>query len=119
MTARERKRRGNGVRSGIGRIGGLLVTRVDARSANVASGGIAFYVLNRGVARRQLFEKPTDYEAFEHVLREALDESRMRVCSPMRWPDWRLLLPPRLGCCPIRRTFGNLVDMSPSCRSVP
>ena len=81
MTARERKRRGNGVRSGIGRIGGLLVTRVDARSANVASGGIAFYVLNRGVARRQLFEKPTDYEAFEHVLREALDESRMRVCA--------------------------------------
>jgi hypothetical protein len=58
-----------------------LVTRVDARTANVASGGIVFYVLNRGVALMQLFEKPTDYEAFEHVLRETPDESPMPVCA--------------------------------------
>jgi hypothetical protein len=42
---------------------------------------MVFHVLNGGVARMQLFEKPTDYEAFEHVLRETLDESPTRVCA--------------------------------------
>jgi hypothetical protein len=51
------------------------------RRAKVASNGMIFHVLNRGVARMQLFEKPTDYQASEHVLRETLDESRMQVCA--------------------------------------
>jgi hypothetical protein len=51
------------------------------RTARVALGGMVFRVLNRGVARTQLFEKPTDYEAFEHILRETLDEPPMRVCA--------------------------------------
>jgi hypothetical protein len=42
---------------------------------------MVFHVLNRGVARMQLFVKPTDYEAFEHILRETLDEPPMRVCA--------------------------------------
>ncbi len=29
----------------------------------------------------QLFEEPTDYDAFQHLLRETLDESPMRVCA--------------------------------------
>jgi hypothetical protein len=45
------------------------------RTARVAPGGLVFHVLNRGVARMQLFEKPADYQAFEQVLRETLDES--------------------------------------------
>jgi hypothetical protein len=42
------------------------------RTARVAPGGLVFHVLNRGVARMQLFEKPADYQAFERVLREII-----------------------------------------------
>jgi putative transposase len=56
---------------------------------------MVFHVLNRGVARTQLFETPTDYEAFEHILRETLDESPMRVCAYLLMPNhWHLLVWP-------------------------
>jgi putative transposase len=42
---------------------------------------MVFHVMNRGVARMQLFEKPADYQAFEQVLRETVDESPMRICT--------------------------------------
>jgi hypothetical protein len=42
------------------------------RTAPVALGGLVFHVLNRGVARMQLFEKRGDYRAFERVLREII-----------------------------------------------
>jgi putative transposase len=43
----------------------------------------------------QLFEKPADYQAFEQVLRETLDESSMRICAYTVMPNhWRLLLWP-------------------------
>jgi capsular polysaccharide biosynthesis protein len=35
---------------------------------------MVFHVLNRGVARMQVFEKAGDYQAFEHVLTETLPE---------------------------------------------
>jgi len=54
---------------------------------------MVFHVLNRGVARMQLFEKPADYQAFEQVLRETLDESPMRICAYSVMPNhWHLLL---------------------------
>ena len=31
---------------------------------------MVFHVLNRGVARMQLFEKAGDYQAFEHVVQD-------------------------------------------------
>jgi hypothetical protein len=40
---------------------------------------MVFHVLNRGVARMQLFEKAGDYEAFERVLSETLQEAPMRI----------------------------------------
>jgi putative transposase len=65
------------------------------RTARVAPGGLVFHVLNRGVARMQLFEKPADYQAFEQVLRETLDESSMRICAYTVMPNhWHLLLWP-------------------------
>ena len=51
------------------------------RTARVAPGGMVFHVLNRGVARMQLFEKAADYQAFEQVLRDTLDQSPMRICA--------------------------------------
>ena len=51
------------------------------RTARVAPGGMVFHILNRGVARMQLFEKSADYQAFEGVLRETRDQSPMRICA--------------------------------------
>ena len=54
-----------------------------------------FHVLNRGVARMQLFEKAGDYEALERVLAETLQEAPMRVCSYCVMPNhWHMLLWP-------------------------
>jgi putative transposase len=63
-----------------------------ARTARVALGGLVFHVLNRGVARMQLFDKPADYQAFEQALRETLDESSMRIGAYTVMPNhWHLL----------------------------
>ena len=63
------------------------------RTAPIAPGGMVFHVLNRGVARMLLFEKPADYPAFEQVLQDALDQSPMRICACAVMPNhWHLLL---------------------------
>ena len=65
------------------------------RTARVAPGGMVFHVLNRGVARMQLFEKAADYQAFEQVLQGTLDQSPMRICAYAVMPNhWHLLLWP-------------------------
>ena len=46
-----------------------------------------FQVLNRGVARMQLFEKAADYQAFEQVLQDTLDQSPMRICAYAVMPN--------------------------------
>ena len=56
---------------------------------------LVFHVMNRGAARMQLFEKLSDYQAFDLVLRETLAESPMRICSYAVMPNhWHLLLWP-------------------------
>ena len=56
---------------------------------------MVFHVLNRGVARMQLFEKAADYQAFEQVLRDTLDQSPMLICAYAVMPNhWHLLLWP-------------------------
>ena len=56
---------------------------------------MVFHVLNRGVAQMQLFEKAADYQAFEQVLRDTLDQSPMRICTYAVMPNhWHLLLWP-------------------------
>lgn len=42
---------------------------------------MVFHVLNRGVGRRNLFDKAGDFEAFERVLKETLRLRPMRVCA--------------------------------------
>ena len=43
--------------------------------------GMVFHVLNRGVGRRNLFDKDGDFLAFERVLLETLRIRPMRVCA--------------------------------------
>ena len=67
----------------------------DATNSGVAPGGMVFHVLNRGVAQMQLFEKAADYQAFEQVLQDTLDQSPMRICAYAVMPNhWHLLLWP-------------------------
>jgi hypothetical protein len=44
------------------------------RTARKAPGGVIFHVLNRGVGRRDLFEKEEDFAAFERVVAHALEQ---------------------------------------------
>jgi REP element-mobilizing transposase RayT len=54
---------------------------------------MVFHVLNRGVARMQLFETTGDFQAFERVLQETRDETAMRICADALLPNhWHLLL---------------------------
>ncbi len=53
------------------------------RRLRVSSGGFAYHVFNRAVARERIFRRAKDYEAFEKVLREAKE--------PMRLLGWCVL----------------------------
>ena len=54
-----------------------------------------FHVLNRGVARMQVFEKAGDFQAFERVLCETLQQTPMRICGYCLMPNhWHFLLWP-------------------------
>jgi putative transposase len=46
-----------------------------ARRLRVAAGGIVYHVLNRAVARDEIFGKDADYKAFEKVLRQELSDT--------------------------------------------
>src|SRR5688500_10009805 len=65
------------------------------RGKRVALGGYVYHVLNRGVGRRRLFEKPADYAAFEALLEETLGLRPMRVVGYCLMPNhWHLVLWP-------------------------
>ena len=52
-------------------------------------------MFSTGVLRMQVFEKAGDYEAFERVLKETLEEAPMRVCAYCLMPGhWHILLWP-------------------------
>ena len=56
---------------------------------------MVFHVLNRGVGRRNLFDKADDFEAFERVLKETLRLRAMRVCAYCWMPNhWHFVLWP-------------------------
>jgi hypothetical protein len=79
-------------RSDIGKIGNACCSLAMPRTARVAPGGMAFHVLNRGIARMQVFEKTGDYEAFERTLCETLRQTPMRICAYCVLPNhWHFL----------------------------
>ena len=66
-----------------------------SRPNRYAPGGMVFHVLNRGVGRRTLFEKESDYLAFEKVLAETLHTRPMRICAYCLMPNhWHFVLWP-------------------------
>ena len=65
------------------------------RTSRVAPGGMVFHVLNRGVGRQRLFDKPADYAAFEELLEETLVKQPIRICSYCLMPNhWHFVLWP-------------------------
>ena len=66
------------------------------RRPRIATGGLVYHVLNRRVARLALFEKDTDYAAFERILAEAIDRSGIRLAAYCLMPNhWHVVLWPR------------------------
>ena len=66
------------------------------RRPRLAAGDLAYHVLNRRVGRLTLFEKSADYSAFETILAEAQDHTRIRIAAYCLMPNhWHLLLWPR------------------------
>jgi putative transposase len=66
------------------------------RRPRLAIPGIAYHVLNRRVGRLPLFEKPSDYSAFEKVLQEAYKRTGFRLTAYCLMPNhWHLILWPR------------------------
>ncbi len=66
------------------------------RGRRVAPGGLVYHVLNRGVARLALFEKDADYDAFERVMAEAMQEFPTRLLSYCLMPNhWHMVIWPR------------------------
>jgi REP element-mobilizing transposase RayT len=62
----------------------------------MAPGGLVYHVLNRAVARLALFEKDSDYEAFERVLAEAMEKHPTRLLGYCVMPNhWHLVIWPR------------------------
>src|SRR5437762_13930520 len=65
------------------------------RRLRCASGGFVYHVLNRAVARAQIFDKSQDYAAFEKVLRQAKEQVPMRLLAYAVLPNpWHLVLWP-------------------------
>ena len=66
------------------------------RRPRLTSGDLTYHVLNGRVDRLELFEKPTDYAAFEKILAEAYIQTKIRIAAYCLMPNhWHLLLWPR------------------------
>jgi len=56
---------------------------------------MVFHVLNRGVGRQRLFDKPADDVTFEELVAETLDKVAMRICAYCLMPNhWHFVLWP-------------------------
>ncbi len=66
------------------------------RTSRAAPDGMVYHVLNRGVGRQRLFDKPADYAAFEDILAVTLEKSPMRICGYCLMPNhWHFVLWPQ------------------------
>ena len=66
------------------------------RPLRTAVGGVIYHVVNRANARARIFEKPSDFDAFEGVLAEAHEHCPMRTLAYCVMPNhWHLVLWPK------------------------
>jgi putative transposase len=66
-----------------------------ARIARVCPPDSVVHVVNRGVERRRLFERPRDYEQFLELIDRTLERRTMRVLAYSVMPNhWHLVLWP-------------------------
>ncbi len=67
------------------------------RCARVDVGEEIYHVINRAVARLQIFSVPEDYQLFETLLEDTVDLTGMRVLGYTIMPNhWHLVLYPRV-----------------------
>lgn len=65
------------------------------RPSRATPGGSICHVLNRGVGRRTLFDKPGDFAALERIVDETLRLRSMRICAYCLMPNhWHFVLWP-------------------------
>jgi putative transposase len=66
------------------------------RPHRAAEGGYVYHVLNRANARMTIFENDGDYEAFEKILRQAVERTETRLLAYCLMPNhWHLVVWPR------------------------
>src|SRR5437763_17168216 len=66
------------------------------RPRRAAEGGYVYHVLNRANARMTIFEDAADYEAFEKVLLQAVERTKIRLLAYCVMPNhWHLIVWPR------------------------
>ena len=66
------------------------------RPLRTTAGGLVYHVLNRANARMQIFDNENDYDAFERILGEAVERTRMRLLAYCVMPNhWHLVVWPR------------------------
>jgi putative transposase len=66
------------------------------RPRRADAGGFVYHVLNRANARLPIFETPSDYQAFEKVLAQAVERAGTRLLAYCLMPNhWHLLVWPR------------------------
>ena len=67
------------------------------RPQRAADGGYVYHVLNRANARMTIFEKSSDYEAFENALVQSVARAGTRLLAYCLMPNhWHLLVWPRM-----------------------
>ena len=57
------------------------------RPLRAAEGGYVYHVLNRANARMTIFDDDGDYEAFERILREAVERTGTRLLAYSVMPN--------------------------------
>jgi putative transposase len=66
-----------------------------ARTKRICPAGEFFHVLNRAVARLQIFEKPEDYDAFMRVLDESWQVVPLPIFAMVVMPNhWHFVVQP-------------------------
>ena len=57
---------------------------------------MVFHVLNRGIARMEVFRKDEDFDAFHRVVEQTLRVTPMRICAYCWMPNhWQFVLWPQ------------------------